>query len=65
MVRRVGPATPICGSNDVTYSACIEQLYADGDRPVEADDRAPLPMRFAPASTAFGGDHAEVHGDLP
>lgn len=32
--------------------------------PVEADDRAPLPARFASASTAFGGDHAEVHGDL-
>jgi hydroxypyruvate isomerase len=33
VVRRVGPATPICGSNNVTYSACIDWLYADGDRP--------------------------------
>jgi hydroxypyruvate isomerase len=33
MVRCVGPATPTCGSSDVTYSACIDWLYADGDRP--------------------------------
>ena len=35
MVRRVGPATPICRSNNVKYPR------------------------------AFGGDHAEVRGDLP
>ena len=63
MVRRVGPATPICGSNNVTYSACIEWLYADGDR-FFADRIRAAAADGMTAATAFGGDHAEVHGDL-